>query len=329
MSEAKLPPKLYRYRPLTDKLLDRELDALRESYLYAPPFEAMNDPMEAFYETGDVADGFLDALLASSGKSVQEIYRVLDEMIAKFALISFSSTHEDLPLWAYYASNFAGMCLEFDTEELTLGDLQSERLVRVEYADTALPPLGVSEMFGDGGQSALIARISRKRTEWRHEKEWRFITRSVGRKYCVDDTLRRVYLGPRVSRAHAAQVCKTLERRPVEVLQAEVHGFEMRFHSVQKPAAGSNLDRVGSCSFDRERDLYAERELAAFLDVPIDQLVFVCQQIASRPNMDGFSGIDVAQGNKRLFLWTVYRLRSGRNVYRRHYFDRQLRGVPE
>src|SRR5690606_23309890 len=72
--------------------------------------------------------------------------------------------------------------------------------------------------------------------------------------------------------------------------------------------ANQDLDRVGSCSFDRERDLYAERELAAFLDVPIDQLVFVCQQIASRPNMDGFSGIDVAQGNKRLFLWTVYRL---------------------
>lgn len=48
----KTPTKLYRYRPLDDALLDCELGALRDSYLFAPPFAAMNDPMEAFYEAG-------------------------------------------------------------------------------------------------------------------------------------------------------------------------------------------------------------------------------------------------------------------------------------
>ncbi|WP_339531498.1 MULTISPECIES: hypothetical protein [unclassified Pseudomonas] len=44
------PTSLYRYRPLGSDLVKRELDAIFSSYLYAPRFDQMNDPMEAMIE---------------------------------------------------------------------------------------------------------------------------------------------------------------------------------------------------------------------------------------------------------------------------------------
>ena len=62
------PNKLDRYRPLDDKLFNRELNALRDSYLYAQSFSSMNDPMEAFYETGGTGD-WITAMLTPSAAS--------------------------------------------------------------------------------------------------------------------------------------------------------------------------------------------------------------------------------------------------------------------
>lgn len=67
------PPKLFRFRPLDDSLLEREMDALGDSYLYAPSFAAMNDPMEAFYETGGPGERIIDAIISPSGRNTGEM----------------------------------------------------------------------------------------------------------------------------------------------------------------------------------------------------------------------------------------------------------------
>ena len=188
-----MPKLLYRVRPLDDHLLDREIRAIQDSYLYAPPFSAMNDPMEAFYEIGGQEDLVLDALLAPSGKGTRQMYQMVSEMIDRFALVSFTGTYEDLPMWAYYGSNFAGMCLEFEPSLLEIGDFQNEQLRPVTYAREALPALTIADATSE---EAVITRITRKRSEWAHEKEWRFLVGEVGPKHYLDDALRRVFLGP-------------------------------------------------------------------------------------------------------------------------------------
>ena len=72
--------------------------------------------------------------------------------------------------------------------------------------------------------------------------------------------------------------------------------------------------------------MYAEKELREFLAVPFEMFMQECSRIALRPNMEKFGGIDVAGGHKRMiYLWTIYKLRSGRTVYNKRYFDRRLR----
>jgi len=325
----KPPSKLYRYRPLDDALLDRELGALRDSYLFAPSFAAMNDPMETFYETGGPSDRIIDAMLALGGKKTADMYAIVTETVDRFALVSLAGTYENLPMWAYYGNNFAGMCLEFDTVDLAIGDFQNERLRQVTYARSALPPLTMADMASERLEEAVIARITRKRSEWSHEKEWRFITGQVGPKHYLDDALRRVFLGPRVKPEHAAQVCDVLDRRPVEVLQGHIKGFELRFRSIKPARPVEECERVGAGRFDPAEDLFAEKELKEFLAVPFEALIEECRRTALRPNMDDFAGIDVAGSDKAaIYIWTTYKLRSGRKVYQKGYFDSRLRLVP-
>jgi hypothetical protein len=63
---TKTPSALYRFRWLDIHTFEREMIALENSYLYAPPYSAMNDPMEAFYETGGSGDRITDATRQSS-----------------------------------------------------------------------------------------------------------------------------------------------------------------------------------------------------------------------------------------------------------------------
>lgn len=321
----KTPSKLYRYRPLSDELLEREIGALAESYLYAPPFHLMNDPMEAFYEIGSPLDSIIDSALQPTGKKISDIYSMMSQMIDGFALVSFSSTYEDLPMWAYYASNFAGMCLEFDTNELCIGDFQNEQLRKVEYARNALPALSVRDLALGKLEESVMARITRKRVEWQHEKEWRFVTGEKGPKYYLDDALRRVYLGPRVDPKHAARICSVLDKRPVEVLQGKISGFNLTFHTIKAARKLEECERIGAGHFDLAEHLYAEKELRQLLTAPFERLIDQCRKTAARPNMEGFEGIDIANDGQSIYFWTVYKLRNNHTVYHKQYFDRNLR----
>lgn len=324
----KIPDKVFRYRPLDGVLFDREFGALRDAYLYAPPFAAMNDPMEAFYETGGPGDRIIDAMLAPTGKGVGTMYKMASDMIDRFALVSLASTHLDLPMWAYYASNFAGMCLEFSTHELGIGDFQNEQLRSVTYARSALPPLTMADMALEQLKEAVIARITRKRIEWSHEKEWRFVTGTTGPKHYVDDALSRVFLGPRINPAHAEQICDLLDHRPVEVLQGKIRGFELVFHTIKPACPLEKCDRTGAGRFVPADFIPDSADLESFLTVPLDALMEQCKEITRRPNVEEITDLAVSGDHKDLlYLRTTFKLRNGHKVHHKRYWDRRLRTV--
>lgn len=317
------PDTLFRFRPLDAPLLEREMGALEQSYIYAPPFAAMNDPMEAFYETGGPADVIVDALLSGQKKKVADMYKMLDDLVAKFALVSFTGTHMDLPMWAYYGSNFAGMCLEFDSRKLAISDLKTESLVPVTYATTPLPPIAFSDFSGDV-REVIISRISRKRIEWAHEKEWRYIVGAAGPIHYIDDALKRVYLGPRVDPSHAARVKAVLAHRPVEILQGRIHGFDLRFEQVQAPTALGECGRIGVGKFDK--DAFYLDGLEKFFGGELDALWAYCDALAQHPNLETIDDIALSGSTAgAIFLWARYRLRNDREIYHKVLLDRQLR----
>ena len=333
MKKQAAQERLFRFRPLEDSrgtepgpsLLERELEALRDSYLFSPPFSAMNDPMEAFYEFGGDGDGIIRELYHPSGKVLNELYDQITSTVCKFGLVSFAASHEDLPMWAYYATSFAGMCLEFDPEGLQIGDLQNEVLREVLYTTQALPALNYSDVVSDHFLEKLIQRITRKRIEWAHERELRFVTGQVGRKYYVDDALKRVYLGPRIKCEHERQVCDILDRRPVEVLKGEVQGFELIFHSIKPARSLRDSERIGAGLFSQSAAIYDEDAVRSFLGAGFDKLINECQQTRLRPNLEEICQIGVSSNRPgTIYFRSKYKVRDGREFYYSSHFDSEF-----
>ena len=320
MTNQKMPPVLFRYRPLENDLLTRELEALKKAYVFAPPFGKMNDPMEAFYETGGIGDQFVDEVLKQGGVSSHDFYKPLKEMTDRSALISFSTTHEYLPMWAYYASNFAGMCLEFSTAQLVTGDLKDEHLLEVEYVTSPASPIDLTDIFAKDQSSRVVKRLAQKRIEWRHEEEWRFVTGEAGPKHYLDDALRRVYIGPRADPSHVAAICETLAGRPVEILQGEINGYSMTFQTIQVATPWSEAERQVEFKFMGPEELPDQSELEGFLSVPYETLADTCVALAKHPNMEEFCGIGLSGRNEALYIWTTYLLRNGRRINVRRYY---------
>lgn len=324
------PTFLYRFRGLSAETIEHEVCALEESYLYSPPFKAMNDPMEAFYEFGGEDDLLDDAILAVRGRSVQGAYNIIKETIDKFALISFADTHESLPLWAYYANNFAGMCLEFSTKRLAIGDLRGNELAPVVYSRDALPPICLGNPGSGWIKEEILPRMTRKRIEWAHEREWRYVTGEVGPKHYLDDALKRIYLGPRIEDDHASRVCRAVKGRPVEVLRGHTAGFELEFETVQTATPLADCERVGAGRFARTDAFSAEAELKAFFGDRYDAFVAECQSLTENPNLeDVWDAAISAKCNSVVRVKTKYKLRDGSVIDNDSYFDRDINSVPD
>lgn len=315
------PSRLYRYRPLAGGFAIRELDALRDAYLWSPRFTEMNDPMEAFYELGGPGDGLIDGLLRPAGRSAAELYAMAREAFDRFCLVSFSSSPDDLPLWAYYGDNFAGLCLEFATDRLFVGDFQGEELFPVTYADSPLPPLAFHEI---SGVDAITHRLSRKRIEWAHEKEWRILTGAGGRRHYIDEALIRIYLGPRIEEAHAKQILEIFADRPTEIVQGRIDGYTLTFETVQAARPADACGRVGTGTLNLDEVPYARDEIEAFLAAPIEDLIDELKRIAIQPNVDVVSGCDLSVNRPAIYVMIEQRLRNDHVVFERRYYDPDL-----
>lgn len=324
-----IPQSLFRFRPLEEgPVLDRELAALRDSYLWSPHFSDMNDPMEAHYELGDASDILLELIAPGSTAKLQKLYEQVSSIFKSLCLISFGTTHSNPAMWAYYGSNHRGMCLEFDQSLLGLGDLRGEKLVPVTYSNDPLPKLSFLTLDGMSLER-MTSYVSHKRLEWSHEEEWRFVTGSNGPKHYFDDALRRVYIGSRADSAHIDKILQSRKGRPVEVLIGKVVGKSMQFEVAQQATAIEKCERVGSGIFNPDQILtYAEENLRKFLSVSYDELLAECHRTIKHPNVHEIQAIDLAVSDpERIYFWTLYKLRSGRDIYDRRYFDRSMRFI--
>jgi len=284
----------------------------------------MNDPMEAFYEVGGRWDLLFTSLCVNTSEAVTQAYKIVTKTTDKFGVLSFSDRLEHLPMWAYYASNFGGMCLKFDTDRLPLGDLQNESLSEVTYATDPLPPLGIEHFLSPDIKHALIPRFTRKRVEWAHEHEWRYLTGATGPKHYIDDALIDVYLGPRTEPEHASRVCDTLKDRPTRVHQGRIQGYTLTFDKLQKAASPSESNRTGEGRFIEPLDPHIVDELSDYLDVPLASYISIGRDLAKRPNAETVEAMGLSRFYEAALLMTTYRLRNGRRIYSKTYLDSRL-----
>src|SRR5262245_59675821 len=126
-----LPQFLFRYRPLTDETIDREIRAIREQYLWLSAYRALNDPMEGVYEPTARLQNETDY-----SRIVADILNAKRDI----GICCFSDTKYNELMWTHYASNYAGICVAYRSKELLRGLSGGVHLVRVAYG-TEPPPI--------------------------------------------------------------------------------------------------------------------------------------------------------------------------------------------
>src|SRR5512138_2680122 len=118
-----LPRRLYRYRSMSSQVdgeqwttdtqkLQREIQAIRENYLWCSRLEAFNDPMEGVFSLSPTAARASDGALVPP--KVQAVIR-------KMGVCCFSDDVGNPLMWAHYAGGSRGVCIKYSTNDLDRG----------------------------------------------------------------------------------------------------------------------------------------------------------------------------------------------------------------
>lgn len=104
----------------------------------------------------------------------------------------FSETNTSLLMWAYYANNYRGVCLEYDFENVDVSykDVVNS-LHKVQYSD-------IRDYAG---------YYFKKSRQWEHEQEWRIATRS-DEEYVEFPFLKAIYLGAKLDYKKRRELCE-------------------------------------------------------------------------------------------------------------------------
>jgi hypothetical protein len=218
------PQHLYRYRslgPVAGKKFNQELDAISSGYVYCSSYDAMNDPMEGSHRES--------ALLKQSklyNRSIQAVKSSLNSL----GIASFSETKDHEPMWAYYAGNFEGICIEYNVRRLLNKLPDDHEFVRMTYNEQA--PMLYRDSESTENRAKLI--LSCKSVKWAGEREWRLIRPTVGpAKYLALNAVTAVYLGSRIRPQHEAEIVAVCESAKIRANKMKVDTYALEFTSLK------------------------------------------------------------------------------------------------
>jgi hypothetical protein len=161
--------------------------------------------------------------------AIEASVQLLFQQKSDFRLASFSETHDNELMWAHYASNYSGICLEYQYDMLSekFGDTPQAELLPIEYS-RKLFRVEEALLFDDPQTAREILR--QKKSSWSYEKEWRLFTRNE-RQPIFPETITSIYLGLRIrDEAKAHLMGAVLEAFPeVDFYQMQVRGYRHKW----------------------------------------------------------------------------------------------------
>lgn len=216
------PSNLYRYRPLGPKL-EQEVSALLGGYIFCPLFSEMNDPMEGSHR---VSQRLYNAPVDSKRQEAIEI------ALGTTGIASMSEVSDHEPMWAHYADQFGGMCVQYNVNALLRGLDDTVAITRMIYSEYE-PILAMD-------RSTPIERarhcLSSKTVRWASEREWRIFRNGRGAaSYGREAAVKKIFLGSRTSEAERNRISEVGEQLHVPVVVMKVEAYAMQFATLHQP----------------------------------------------------------------------------------------------
>ncbi len=149
---------------------------------------------------------------------------------------TFSESFDSIVLWAHYASNHRGFCLEYDVYNWSLRNIQRQYLYPVIYSkklfDATKYLLSIIDYNELNPLFAILATIH-KSPEWAYEKEWRFVLplgESNPDQNFEIHSPSGLYLGLRIETGYKERLVEVAKKKRIPVYQMiqENDRFELK-----------------------------------------------------------------------------------------------------
>ena len=177
----------------------------------------MNDPMECVYSP----------LMASgSGSDYKEAIEGLYGQKGSFLFACFSETPNNELMWAHYAANYSGICIEYDALKLVRNLDNDVSVVRLAYGDK--PPAVDMDKPLDVTQTAKEI-LSHKKSSWAYEREWRVLGQATLMQYRCKKCVTSIYFGSRIEPENRTAIMKELKGADFKFFDMEVKGYDHSF----------------------------------------------------------------------------------------------------
>ncbi len=208
------PQRLYRYRLFEN--LDRELEAIKEGYLYCALYKDMNDPMEGLFASGH---------LLRTNKHFHEIRDAIVSAKSQIGICSFSEVYDHELMWAHYASQFTGFCVGYSLSRLMKNLENNITFVRMSYNEK-VPTVHRPHMNIDSLAKMVLAN---KNYRWLHEREWRMFALPGKAQYHDPSCVTRIYLGSRMQQRNREHVRDELQPLRIKVSEMTIDKYSISF----------------------------------------------------------------------------------------------------
>lgn len=214
---------------------EKRFASLKENKVWLSNINFLNDPYEGkHYKYSDLFPfeiGFVDDSVAKKrcNQRSESFINMCERMEPFFYTSSFSVNYNNMPMWAHYASNYEGYCIEYEVVEYSnlyevlyinskveVGDFMEELLKELSYGHINESQL--SEIL----DRILLYSYLFKSSQWEYERELRTIfefnldgKRGINLK-CDDIGLKikKVFIGMNCSEENEntlRSICKELE----------------------------------------------------------------------------------------------------------------------
>jgi hypothetical protein len=209
---------LYRYRHASTNTFSE----ISEGQAWYSKYSELNDPFEGIYVN-------------------QSCNIAVDALIQTLRVCCFSERNDNLLMWAHYADNHRGICLEYDIPD----DVHEKTFMQIIYGESQ-PILKKVEVFPAGdpnaGKLSLkkedVAVFLTKSADWAYEREWRTlrITDKLfekGELHTIPGKLSAVYFGLRTDEAAKKIICRLASPESgIEFWQASLRAghFSLEFN---------------------------------------------------------------------------------------------------
>lgn len=156
----------------------------------------------------------------------QEYVDLHQDLIQKFRVACFTESPYSMLMWAHYANNHKGFCIEYEIPPYTKEYLQlyhnlmpviysNERVSILEQCVRSLQPPGLTEtILWDIYKYGLLM----KSMDWKYQNEWRLVScdNLLASDYnCCFFKIKRVYLGNKMSTETRLSIIATCKQRKI------------------------------------------------------------------------------------------------------------------